>query len=109
LEVVDGKLIIDAPCCNSVRTCNATKIYIVEASEKPKILYVISAVRCNRGIRKRYSIKLDNIIVAHYYVSSRGNQYITILWKPGHVDDQRAEQMVRRVLGLEEMIEVDYS
>ena len=109
MEVVNGKLLVDAPCCDSARTCGVTKVYVIEIGNKPKILYTINAVRCNRGIRRRYSIKLGNIVVAYYYVSNRGNHYITVLWKPENIDDKTAEQMVRKVLGLEEMIEVDYT
>jgi hypothetical protein len=91
----------EAPCCASIRECNARAHYVVSLV-KPKILRRIEAVRCYRGIRKKYKFyPSSDVALVEYYVSNRGVHYITVLWKPESVSTEKAIEMARRALGLE--------
>jgi len=91
----------EAPCCGSVRECKVRAHYIVSLV-KPKVLKRIEAVRCYRGIRRKYKFyPSDDVALVSHYVSNRGVHYLSILWKPETVSTERVVEMARRALGLE--------
>jgi hypothetical protein len=98
----------EAPCCESIRECNIRKIYIIGfRNEKPKVLRSIDAVRCSRGVRKRFKFyPSSDVILASYYRSNRGNNYISILWKPQNITEDQARLLVVAALGIYEEEEV---
>ena len=94
----------DAPCCESVRECNVRKVYIIGfRNGKPRVLRSIDAVRCNRGVRKKFKFYPSaDVILISYYRSNRGNNYITILWKPESLTEEQAELLATAALGIYE-------
>jgi hypothetical protein len=90
-----------APCCASVRECRVRAHYVVSLT-KPRILRTIEAVRCYRGISRKYKFYPTNdVALVSHYVSNRGVHYLTILWKPEAVEAQKVIEAARRALGLE--------
>jgi hypothetical protein len=79
-----------------------TKVYIIGIRNgKPKILRIVDAVRCNRGVRKKFKFyPSSDVILVKYYRSNRGNNYITILWKPGGLTEEQAKAYAALALGL---------
>jgi hypothetical protein len=92
----------DAPCCESLRECSVRRIYIIGIrNNKAKILREIDAVRCYRGIRKKFKFyPSDDVVLARYYRSNRGNHHITILWKPQNMTEDQAKAYAALALGL---------
>jgi hypothetical protein len=104
---VENALIFDAPCCESQRECSVRKVYIIGIKGKPRILRTIDAVRCSRGITKKFKFyPSGDAILASYYRSNRGNHYITIMWKPENITEDQAKLFVAAALGLYEEEEV---
>uniref|UniRef100_A0A7J2U4J6 Uncharacterized protein n=1 Tax=Ignisphaera aggregans TaxID=334771 RepID=A0A7J2U4J6_9CREN len=94
----------EAPCCESIRECNIRKIYIIGfRNGKPKVLRAIDAVRCYRGITKKFKFypSLD-VILVKYYRSNRGVHYITVLWKPESLTEEQARLVAAAALGIYE-------
>jgi len=62
---------------------------------------VIDAVRCSRGVRRKFKFypSADAILIS-YYRSNRGNHYITIMWKPESLAEGQAKAYAALVLGL---------
>jgi len=98
---MSGSLEFDVPCCYSTRECNARKLVIIGFRGKPRILRIIHATRCARGITKKIKVSPGDIILVRYYVSNRGVHYITVLWKPQNITDEQAIRIARKALGLE--------
>jgi len=69
---------------------------------EPKILRIINAVRCSRGITVKIKFyPAPDVILVSYYRSNRGVNYITILWKPESLPNEKAVEIARKALGLE--------
>jgi len=98
----------EAPCCESIRECSVRKVYIIGfRNGKPRVLRSIDAVRCSRGVRKRFKFyPSSDVILASYYRSNRGNNYISILWKPQNITEDQARLLVVAALGIYEEEEV---
>jgi len=99
---VQNVLVLDAPCCASVRECNIKYIAIIGIRNKddPRVLRTINAVRCHRGYRKKAKIYLsDDIIIVHHYVSNRGRVYISVMWKPDNITDEEAIKLASKAFG----------
>jgi hypothetical protein len=95
-----------APCCHSVRSCNAMADYVISLRTR-RVLRTIEAVRCKRGIVKKYKFYPSNdVVLVSYYVSNRGVHHIKILWKPQNVTTEEVERAVRRALRLEEVVKI---
>lgn len=95
-----------APCCGSERECIVRRHVIIGFKGRPRVLREIYATRCHRGITMHYKFyPSDSVLLIEYYRSNRGNNHITILWKPKHLSDKEAELIVRLALGLEEIYE----
>jgi hypothetical protein len=91
----------EAPCCESARECSVRRIYIIGIRNKPKILREIGAVRCYRGIAKKFKFfPSSDVILVKYYRSNRGNNYITILWKPESLTEEQAKTYAAVALGI---------
>jgi hypothetical protein len=90
-----------APCCHSVRSCNATAHYIISLRTK-RILRSVEAVRCGRGIVKKYKFyPSPDVALVSYYRSTRGVHHIAVLWKPQGVTVEEVVRAARKALGLE--------
>ena len=99
-------IVFQAPCCGSERECITRKHLIIGFRGKPRILREIYATRCRRGFTMRYKFyPSNNVILIEYYRSNRGNNHITILWKPQNLSNKDALNIVRYALGLEEVYE----
>ena len=95
-----------APCCHSIRSCNAMADYVISLRTK-KILRVINAVRCGRGYSVKYKFyPTDDVTLVSHYVSNRGVHYISILWKPQGATVEEVIKAVRRALGLEKDVKL---
>jgi hypothetical protein len=94
----------EAPCCDSVRSCSVAKVYIIGIRNgKPKILREIGAVRCYRGITKKFKFyPSPDAILVKYYRSNRGVHYITVLWKPGSLTEEQARLLAAAALDIYE-------
>jgi hypothetical protein len=95
---------IRRPCCASVRECSVRALYIIGIKNlaNPKILRTIEAVRCYRVGEKYARVTLTNdILIVYYYISNRGNEYITI-YKPKQVDAEIAILTTLTTLGYQE-------
>jgi hypothetical protein len=91
----------NAPCCTSARTCRHTAHYIISLTNA-RILRKINAVRCYQGIEEKYKFyPSDDVILVHYYCSTRGVNYLQVLWKPQSIDVNRAVEVARKAIGLE--------
>jgi hypothetical protein len=91
----------EAPCCGSVRECYERAHYVISLT-KLRVLRRIDALRCYRGIRKKYRFyPSEDVALISHYVSNRGVNYITILWKPNSVNIERVIEAARKALGLE--------
>jgi hypothetical protein len=83
-----------------------TADYVISLRTK-RILRAISAVRCGRGIVKKYKFyPSDDVIIISYYVSNRGVHYISVKWKPPHISTEEVMRAVRRALRLEEEVKL---
>jgi len=97
---MSGYIEFEAPCCYSIRTCKDTAHYIISLTSK-RILKTIPAVRCSRGIVKRYKFYPDNTVaLIEHYVSTRGVHHIRILWKPESKSREEVIEIARKALGL---------
>jgi hypothetical protein len=95
-----------APCCHSIRSCSATADHIISLRTK-KILRTIRAVRCGRGIVKKYKFYPSNdVVLVSHYISNRGVHHIKVLWKPQNVTTEEVLSVVRRALHLEEVVKI---
>jgi len=95
---------IPKPCCASVRECSVRTLYVIGIRNlaNPRILRTIDAVRCYRVGEKHTRVTLSNdIVIAYYYRSNRGNEYITI-YKPKQVDAEIAILTTLTALGYQE-------
>ena len=104
-EAPTVKLVVEAPCCNSVRTCRDTNKYVINVAEK-SIIAEIPAVRCYRGVERIYEIeiekgKLSGVVVVEHYVSNRGVHRLYFEY-PKEVPAKVVE-IVRELLGLTEV------
>jgi hypothetical protein len=81
-----------------------TKVYIIGIRNgKPKILREIGAVRCYRGIAKKFKFyPSPDVILVKYYRSNRGVHYITVLWKPGSLTEEQARLLAAAALDIYE-------
>ena len=89
---------IESPCCASIRECNIRHKIIYSISQR-KIIKRINAIRCNRYLPRRYTLKLDNIkendlIIAEIYESNRGRLYIKIEYRPHNMNTEDAEKII---------------
>jgi hypothetical protein len=72
-----------------------------------KILRTIEAVRCGRGIVKKYKFYPSNdVVLISHYISNRGVHHISILWKPQNITVEEVMRAVRRALRLEETVKL---
>ena len=95
---------IPQPCCASVRECSVRALYVIGIRNlaNPRILRTINAVRCYRVGKKQARVTLSNdIVIAYYYRSNRGNEYITI-YKPKQIDKEVAILLTLTALGYPE-------
>ena len=92
----------EAPCCESIRECSVRKVYIIGfRNGKPRVLRSIDAVRCNRGVRKKFKFYPSaDVILISYYRSNRGNNYLSVLWKPNNLTEEQAKTLSAIALGL---------
>jgi len=99
----ENYILVEAPCCASIRECNVRALYVIGTRGRGRILRTINAVRCYRGESKKVKIYPSNdIIVVEYYVTTRGNPKITVVWKPENMSMEDALRVAKRVLGVEE-------
>jgi hypothetical protein len=78
-----------------------TKVYIIGIRNGPKVLREIGAVRCYRGITKKFKFyPSPDVILVKYYRSNRGVHYITVLWKPGSLAEEQARLLAVAALGI---------
>jgi len=86
--------------------CTALALYVISIPKR-KVLRRISAVRCYRGEAKKVKFyPSESVILVKHYVSNRGVNYITILWKPEPVDIDSAISIAKSALGLLEEEEI---
>jgi len=81
-----------------------TKVYIIGIrNSKPRILRAIDAVRCYRGISRKFKFfPSQDVILVKYYISNRGVHYITVLWKPESLTEKQAKMLAALALGIAE-------
>jgi hypothetical protein len=93
---------IKVPCCDSVRSCKATAIYVQDIVSS-EIINKIEALRCYRlGYTPEISIEFDphKHIVYYLYVSNRGNAHIIIYHIPPSLNERKAREIVLKTHGL---------
>jgi len=111
-ENMESVMEFEAPCCNSVRTCNPTENAIhVISLVKFKVLRTIEPVRCYRlGYVPKFKFyPAPHIALVRVYLSNRRNVYIDVLWKPQEVDEQTVKDITLLALGLIEIPEIKIS
>jgi len=86
---------IKRPCCNSIRTCNVTAVYIYDIVEDVEADR-IEAIRCYRLGEHYVDIEYDpeRHLIYYFYVSNRGNPYISFY----HIPPQLGEEEARRIV-----------
>ena len=87
---------IEVPCCNSIRTCKATAIYIQDITNN-EIIDKIDAIRCYKlGYTPEITIEFNphKHIVYYLYISNRGNPYIKFYHIPTSMTEQQARKIV---------------
>ncbi len=89
-----------APCCYSSRECRTRRRLVIDVQNK-KVIGVAWAVRCNRGVERKFKTRANNAVV-EAYVSNRGNLYITIIYLPSGVDKGEVEKIAKGYLGFYE-------
>jgi hypothetical protein len=100
-ETIEKYVEFEAPCCHSVRTCYDTSHYIISL-RTAKVLRRIPAVRCYKGLTRKYKFyPSGEVILVYHYVSNRGVNYIKILWKPENIDVNKAVDAARKALNLD--------
>jgi 6-phosphogluconolactonase (cycloisomerase 2 family) len=93
---------IKVPCCNSIRTCKATAIYIQDITNN-EIINKIDAIRCYKlGYTPEITIEFDpdRNIVYYLYVSNRGNPHISIYHIPPSLNERKAREIILETHGL---------
>jgi hypothetical protein len=93
---------IKVPCCDSIRSCKVTAIYIQDIVSG-KIIDKIEAIRCYRlDYTPEITIEYDpdKHIVYKLYVSNRGNPYITIYHTPPSITEQQTRKIILETHGL---------
>ena len=93
---------IKVPCCDSIRTCKATAIYIQDITNN-EITGKIEALRCYRiGYTPEITIEFNphKHAVYYLYVSNRGNPYIKFYHIPPLVTEQQARKIILETHGL---------
>jgi hypothetical protein len=83
---------IKIPCCDSIRTCKLTAVYIHDIV-KDEIIDTIQAIRCYRleytpEITIEY--ETDRHLIYYLYVSNRGNPQIKFYHIPPPMTEQQA-------------------
>jgi uncharacterized protein YigE (DUF2233 family) len=84
------------PCCDSIRSCNVTAIYIRDINTM-EVVRRISAVRCYRlGYNPHVVVEFDpqRHTIYYFYVSNRGNPWISF----HHIPPQLSEEEARRIV-----------
>jgi len=90
------------PCCNSIRSCNVTAVYIRDV-ETMEVVRRIGAVRCYRlGYNPYVTVEFDpqRHIIYYFYVSNRGNPYIRFHHIPPNLTETEAREFVLKAHGL---------
>jgi 6-phosphogluconolactonase (cycloisomerase 2 family) len=93
---------IKMPCCDSIRSCRTTAIYIQDIKTN-EIIDTIEAIRCYRlGYTPEITIEIDpkKHLVYYLYVSNRGNPHITIYHLPPSITEQQARKIILETHGL---------
>jgi hypothetical protein len=93
---------ISVPCCDSVRSCKMTAIYIQDIIDG-EIVNKIEALRCYKlGYTPEITIEYetDRHLVYYLYVSNRGNAHITIYHIPPKLDERKAREIILKTHGL---------
>jgi len=93
---------IKMPCCNSIRSCKMTAIYILDVLDG-KIVNEIKALRCYKlGYTPEITIEFNphKHIVYYLYVSNRGNPYIKFYHIPPIITEQQARKIILETHGL---------
>jgi len=90
------------PCCNSIRSCNVTAVYIRDV-ETMEVVRRIGAVRCYRlGYTPQVVVEYDpeRHLIYYFYVSNRGNPWISFYHIPPSLDEPAARRLVLEAHGL---------
>jgi 6-phosphogluconolactonase (cycloisomerase 2 family) len=93
---------IKIPCCDSIRSCKQTAIYIHDTTNN-EIVNKIEAIRCYKlGYTPEISIEFDphKHIVYYLYISNRGNAQITIYHIPPNINQKKAREIIFKTHGL---------
>jgi hypothetical protein len=93
---------IKVPCCDSVRSCKVTAIYIQDIVSG-EIISKIEALRCHRiGYTPEITIEFNphKHIIYYLYVTNRGNPHIKFYHIPTLVTEQQARKIVLETHGL---------
>jgi hypothetical protein len=93
---------IQAPCCNSVRTCRE-RYKIVYDIVWRRVIKVITAVRCYRGEKQTVNLILDSpnkYIIAEVSWSTRGNVRVNIEYCPQIMSVDECKEVILKHLGL---------
>jgi hypothetical protein len=93
---------IKVPCCDSVRSCKQTAIYIQDVVSG-EIIDRIEAIRCYRlGYTPEITIEFDpeKTLVYYLYVSNRGNPHISLLHIPPRISETKAREIILKTHNL---------
>jgi hypothetical protein len=93
---------IKIPCCDSIRTCKLTAVYIHDIV-KDEIVDTIKAIRCYKlGYTPEITIEYetDRHLIYYLYVSNRGNPHISIYHIPPTITKQQAHEIILKTHSL---------
>jgi hypothetical protein len=90
------------PCCDSVRSCAVTAIYVHDVVTG-NVVRRVDAVRCYRlGYIPGVAIEYDpqRHLIYYLYISNRGNPWIKFYHIPPSLDESSAREFVLKAHGL---------
>ena len=93
---------LKTPCCDSIRSCNVKALYIRDIITM-QVVRRIGAVRCYRlGYTPEVEIEFDpqRHLIYYFYVSNRGNPWITFRHIPPGLTEAEARKLVLEAHGL---------
>jgi hypothetical protein len=93
---------IKIPCCDSIRSCKVTAIYVQDTTNS-EIISRIDAIRCYKlGYTPEITIEFDENkhLVYYLYISNRGNPHVKIYHIPPKLDERKAREIILKTHGL---------
>jgi hypothetical protein len=93
---------IKVPCCDSVRSCKVTAIYVQDIVSG-EIISKIEALRCYKlGYTPEITIEYEpnQHIIYYIYISNRGNPHISIYHIPPSLNERKAREIIIKTHGL---------